>query len=166
LLDGNLKMQMLIKQASMCPKLTSFTLDFARIPLKATELVRLLSPGGPKLRKLALYGFDFEGTDVLEIFGCLGNHQTLESLLIAFDSFSYFRRKPIEEIKIDFDTSVKNTSLKKLKIRSFRKQVLLPNWQTFILMFSRLQNLTLSGVKLPRFTSNLLESLPLKTLVL
>jgi len=54
LLDGNLKMQMLIKQASMCPKLTSFTLDLARIPLKATELIRLLSPGGPKLRKLAL----------------------------------------------------------------------------------------------------------------
>jgi len=80
--------------------------------------------------------------------------------------FTNFRCKPNEELKIDFDTSVKNTFLKKLKIRSSKKQFMLPNWQTFILMFSRLQNLTLSGVKLPRFTSNLLESLPLKTLVL
>ena len=147
------------------PRLTSLTLDLAKTKLlDANSFNNLLGDGGPRLRKLKLSGLDLSNTNVLSAFGCLAKHKTLEVL----DLNLLFSDKK-EELKIDFDETAINLTLKKLKVRvakkGHKKYVLPPSWMHFIRMFRNLKQLVFSSVTFPNFMIDLLSCpLPLQSL--
>jgi len=124
-------------------------------------LPALLAPGGPPLKKLKLHRIGLSKTP-MALFESLFNHPTLQSLELNIDKLETGRLGnnhflPNEEVKLPEVPT--NQTLRKLKIRSFRKLVLTTQWVTFISQFGAgLEELKLSNVQFSQTTSSVMSA--------